>query len=98
MHYYYMRPNMTDVFFTELNDLLDRCNLADDEKEFLEQLAEFMVFPDRDMNKDPRSNEPETLFSRSIHKLRREKQLVPYKKLIYEYQKKVEKNGYNCVK
>ena len=84
---------MIDVFFTELNDLLDRCNLADDEKEFLEQLAEFMVFPDRDMNKDPRSNEPKTLFSRSIRKLKEGKQLVPYKELIYEYQKKVEKMG-----
>ena len=58
---------MTDVFFIELNDLLDRCNLADDEKEFLEQLAEFMVFPDRNIDKDPRSNEPKTLFSRSVY-------------------------------
>ena len=82
---------MTDVFFIELNDLLDRCNLADDEKEFLEQLAEFMVFPDRNIDKDPRSNEPKTLFSRSVYKLKEGKQLIPYRNLIYEYQKKIEK-------
>ncbi len=59
---------MVDVFFTKLNDLLVKCDLADDEKEFLEQLAEFMVFPDRDTNKDPRK-----LLSRSIQKAEKSK-------------------------
>ena len=35
---------MTDVFFAKLDELLRKCDLKNDEREFLEQLAEFMVF------------------------------------------------------
>jgi hypothetical protein len=72
---------MTDKFFIELNDLLEKCDLPKDEKEFLEELAEFMVFPDRDPNKDPRN-----VFARSIKALKDKRHFIEYKNLIYNYQ------------
>ncbi len=70
-------------FYAALGKLLDNCTLSDDERKFLEQLAEFMVFLEKDVNKDPR-----TIHERSFLKLKRKKLFGSYMKLIYDYQKK----------
>ena len=74
---------MTDVFFAKLDELLNKCNLMDDERIFLEQLAEFMVFLDKDVSEDPR-----TIHERSFLKLKEMKLFGSYQNLIYDYQKK----------
>lgn len=74
---------MTDVFFAKLDELLNKCNLKNDEREFLEQLAEFMVFIEKDVSKDPR-----TIHERSFLKLKDKKLFGSYMRLIYDYQKK----------
>ena len=74
---------MTDVFFTKLDELLRKCDLKNDEREFLEQLAEFMVFLEKDISKDPR-----TIHERSFLRLKEKKLFGSYQKLIYDYQKK----------
>ena len=76
---------MTERFFIELNVFLNECDLPADERDFLEELAEFMVFPDRDKSKDPR-----TIFARSINALKEKRCFIRYKNLIYDYQKKIE--------
>ncbi len=73
-------------FYKRLYDLFDKCDLNEEEKSFLEHLAEFIVFPNQDKNQDPR-----TLFGRSIHKLKEGKQFLSFKELINDYQKKFEK-------
>ncbi len=73
-------------FYNKLYSLLDNCNLNDEEKSFLEHLAEFIVFPNHDKCQDPR-----TLFGRSIHKLKEERKFLSYKELINEYKMKFEK-------
>ena len=70
-------------FFTDLEELLNKCDLYDDERSFLEQLAEFMVFLEKDVIKDPR-----TIHERSFLKLKGKKLFGSYMKLIYDYQKK----------
>ena len=70
-------------FYTALGKLLDNCTLSDDERKFLEQLAEFMVFLEKDVNKDPR-----TIHEHSFLELKRKKLFSSYMKLIYYYQKK----------
>ena len=75
-----------DRFFIELNELLDKANMEGEEKRFLEELAEFMVYPDRDPQKDPRS-----VFSRSVKQLKQIGLYNNYKALIYNYQKKLER-------
>lgn len=75
-----------DNFFVELNDLLEKCDLPNEERLFLEELAEFMVFPERDSSKDPRN-----IFARSINALKEKKGFIKYKELIYNYQKIFEK-------
>ncbi len=74
---------MTDVFFAKLDELLNKCDLINEERSFLEQLAEFMVFLEKDINKDPR-----TIHERSFLELKRKKLFGSYMKLIYDYQKK----------
>ena len=74
---------MTDVFFAKLDDLLNKCDLKKDERDFLEQLAEFMAFIEKDVSKDPR-----TIHERSFLKLKEKKLFSSYQKLIYDYQKK----------
>ncbi len=74
---------MTDVFFAKLDELLNKCDLNNEERTFLEQLAEFMVFIEKDVNKDPR-----TIHERSFLKLKGKKLFGSYMKLIYDYQKK----------
>lgn len=74
---------MTDIFYSKLDDLLSKCDLKDDETKFLEQLAEYMVFHEKDVSKDPR-----TLHERSFLKLKEKKLFGTYQKLIYDYQKK----------
>lgn len=75
---------MIDKFFIELNDLLDKCDLTSDERAFLEQLAEYMAFPDKDINGDPR-----TIHKRSFRRLKEKQLFGSYQKLIYDYQKKI---------
>ena len=70
-------------FYTALGKLLENCTLSDDERKFLEQLAEFMVFLEKDVNKDPR-----TIHERSFLKLKGKKLFGSYMRLIYDYQKK----------
>lgn len=77
---------MMEQFYNDLNALLKTCELADDERCFLEELAAFMVFPDRDPSKDPRN-----VFARSIHSLKSNKCFLKYKNLINEYQIKLKK-------
>jgi hypothetical protein len=77
---------MTEHFYKDLDALLNTCELASDERLFLEELAEFMVFPDRDPAKDPRN-----VFARSINSLKKNKCFLNYKNFIYEYQRKMEK-------
>lgn len=71
-----------DLFFKELDDLLNKCDLTNSERIFLEDLAAFMVFQGKDSSKDPR-----TIFARSIGKLKKERLLLDYKKLIYKYKR-----------
>lgn len=75
-----------DRFFIELNELLEKANLQGEEKYILEELAEYMVYPDRDPQKDPRS-----VLSRSIKQLKQSGLYNKYKVLIYNYQKKIER-------
>jgi len=75
---------MTEQFFNDLYDLLNNCELPNDERQFLEDLAVFMVFPDRDPSKDPRN-----IFARSINSLKTNKCFLKYKSLIYDYQNKL---------
>lgn len=70
-------------FFVDLEKLLGKCNLSDDERKFLEQLATFMVFLEKDISKDPR-----TIHERSFLKLKENKLFGSYQKLIYDYQTK----------
>ena len=74
---------MMDIFYKELDDLLNKCDLTNSERLFLEDLAEFMVYQEKDKSKDPR-----TIFARSIGKLKEGKKLILYKQLIYKYQNK----------
>ena len=70
------------MFWAKLNDLLSGCNLLEDEKRFLEDLAGYLV------DKDPQQN-PRTLVSRSFRKLKDTGNLyADYKNLIKEYQQK----------
>ena len=71
------------MFFIKLDELLNKCDLNNEERSFLEQLAEFMVFLEKDVNKDPR-----TIYERSFLKLKEKKLFGSYMKLIYDYQKK----------
>lgn len=71
------------MFFVKLDELLNKCDLNNEERLFLEQLAEFMVFLEKDVNKDPR-----TIHERSFLKLKEKKLFGSYMKLIYDYQKK----------
>lgn len=75
---------MIDKFFIELDDLLNKCDLTNSERLFLEDLAEFMVYQEKDKSKGPR-----TILARSIGKLKEGKILIPYKQLIYKYQKQM---------
>lgn len=77
--------DMTEQFFNDLDALLNTCELASDERLFLEELAVFMVFPDRDPSKDPRN-----VFARSINSLKKNQCFLRYKNLINEYQRKME--------
>ena len=77
---------MIEQFYKDLDALLNTCELASDERQFLEELAEFMVFPDRDPSKDPRN-----VFARSINSLKSDGSFLKYKNLINDYQKKLEK-------
>lgn len=74
---------MIDEFFSKLDELLNKCDLKDDERIFLEQLAEFMVFIEKDVSKDPR-----TIHERSFLKLKEKNLFGSYQILIYDYQKK----------
>lgn len=73
---------MIGEFYTKLEELLNKSDLKDDERKFLEQLAEFMVFLEKDVCKDPR-----TIHERSFLKLKKKKLFGSYQKLIYDYQK-----------
>ena len=77
---------MIEQFYKDLDALLNTCKLQSDERLFLEELAAFMVFPDRDPSKDPRN-----VFARSINSLKRNKCFINYKNLIFNYQRKLEK-------
>ncbi len=71
-----------DVFWSKLDELLEGCNLQQDEKRFLEDVAGYLV------DKDPQNN-PRTLASRSFRKLKETGNLyADYRNLIKEYQKK----------
>ena len=74
---------MVGEFYSKLEELLNKSDLKDDERKFLEQLAEFMVFLEKDVSKDPR-----TIHERSFPKLKEKKLFGSYQKLIYDYQKK----------
>lgn len=74
---------MIGEFYSKLEELLNKSDLKDDERKFLEQLAEFMVFLEKDISKDPR-----TIYERSFLKLKEKKLFGSYQKLIYDYQKK----------
>lgn len=74
---------MIGEFYSRLEVLLNKSDLKDDERKFLEQLAEFMVFLEKDVSKDPR-----TIHERSFLKLKEKKLFGSYQKLIYDYQKK----------
>ena len=39
---------MMDIFYKELDDLLNKCDLTNSERLFLEDLAEFMVYQEKD--------------------------------------------------
>lgn len=62
---------MVGEFYSKLEELLNKSDLKDDERKFLEQLAEFMVFLEKDVSKDPR-----TIHERSFLKLKEKNYLV----------------------
>jgi len=77
---------MIEQFYKDLDALLNTCELAREERLFLEELAEFMVFPDRDPSKDPRN-----VFARSIKTLKSNECFLKYKNLINDYKIKLKK-------
>lgn len=74
---------MEYTFYKKLDELLNKCNLKDDERLFLENLAEYMVFQEKEISKDPR-----TIHERSFLKLKEKQLFGSYQKLIYDNQKK----------
>lgn len=73
---------MFDILMMKVADLAKKCDLNEEETTFLQELAEYLAFPDEN------KINPEDLPRRALRKLKEKRCFAEYQGLVREYMEK----------